>query len=122
MVTLMGMVLGWCDGGDLVGVVVGGRRAGRLVGRYIDLSVGLLVGRSVGPSVRPSIYLSVYLPFRPSIWSICMDAYLSNRPLIRLSLPGCSRSQVIGSYEDRIRNFSSAERVFEFFASVTNDR
>eukprot|EP00904_Undaria_pinnatifida_P007329 jgi/Undpi1/3726/HiC_scaffold_16.g07095.m1 len=32
------------------------------------------------------------------------------------------REDMIGSYEDRIRNFSSAERVFEFFASVTNDR
>ncbi|CAM9332441.1 unnamed protein product, partial [Discosporangium mesarthrocarpum] len=32
------------------------------------------------------------------------------------------REEVIGSYEDRIRNFSSPERVFEFFASVTNDR
>ncbi|CAM9263019.1 unnamed protein product [Pylaiella littoralis] len=30
------------------------------------------------------------------------------------------REDVMGSYEDRIRNFSSAERVFEFFASVTN--
>ncbi|CBJ30391.1 conserved unknown protein [Ectocarpus siliculosus] len=28
----------------------------------------------------------------------------------------------MGSYEDRIRNFSSAERVFEFFASVTNEK
>lgn len=30
--------------------------------------------------------------------------------------------QIMGSYEDRIRNFSSAERVFEFFASVTNEK
>ncbi|CAM9611753.1 unnamed protein product, partial [Choristocarpus tenellus] len=27
----------------------------------------------------------------------------------------------IGSYEDRIRNFSTPERVFEFFASVNID-
>ncbi|CAM9751399.1 unnamed protein product [Scytosiphon promiscuus] len=32
------------------------------------------------------------------------------------------REDVMGSYEDRIRNFSSAERVFEFFASVTNEK
>lgn len=30
--------------------------------------------------------------------------------------------QVLGSYENRIRNFSSSERVFEFFASVTNEK
>ncbi|CAN0213639.1 unnamed protein product, partial [Phaeothamnion confervicola] len=28
---------------------------------------------------------------------------------------------VIGSYENRIRNFSAPERVFEFFASVTTE-
>eukprot|EP00903_Cladosiphon_okamuranus_P016220 g14967.t1 len=32
------------------------------------------------------------------------------------------RQDIMGSYEDRIRNFSSAERVFEFFASVTNEK
>eukprot|EP00752_Nemacystus_decipiens_P009247 g8260.t1 len=32
------------------------------------------------------------------------------------------REDIMGSYEDRIRNFSSAERVFEFFASVTNEK
>ncbi|CAB1113275.1 unnamed protein product [Ectocarpus sp. CCAP 1310/34] len=43
-------------------------------------------------------------------------------PKARSSAEPTLREDVMGSYEDRIRNFSSAERVFEFFASVTNEK
>jgi hypothetical protein len=29
------------------------------------------------------------------------------------------KESIVGSYEDRVRNFSSPSRVFEFFASVS---